>query len=103
VTILSYVLSLSLLPISALIVISVAQKTLVNDNSPVGYWYYLQLSYDLTIGQLVPALLQFWYLKQYLKGQHLTKGFAAVMAKKNFLLNSDVKELTMLNDSILSK
>jgi hypothetical protein len=96
----SYILSISLLPISALIVVSVAQKTSDNDNWPVGYWYYMQLAYDLTIGQLVPAFLQYYFLSCYLKGRYLQKGFMAFMAKKNFLLNSDVKALTELDSSI---
>lgn len=96
----SYVLSLSLLPISAFIIVSVAKNTTDNDTWPVGYWYYLQLGYDLSLGQMIPALMQLGFLKLFLKGQSQTTGLASKLAKKNFLLNSDVKALTDLNASV---
>lgn len=97
---LAYVFNAALIPISAIIVVSVANSTSKNDSWPVGYWYMLQLSYDLTLGQVPAALAQFGFLKSHLASP--TNKLAAFTNKylASWLMNSDVKAITDLNSCI---
>jgi hypothetical protein len=95
----SYLLSLTLLPVSAIIMLSVANKTNETGKWPVGYWYALQLVYDLTFGQAVQAGIQFWLFKSHLGS--LASSTNKFFAKfRNFFLNSDIKALGDLNNCV---
>ena len=96
----AYVINAALIPVSALVVVSVANNTSKNDSWPVGYWYMLQLSYDLSLGQVPAALVQFGFLKSQLASP--ANKLAAFTNKylASWLMNSDVKAITDLNSSI---
>ena len=46
-------------------------------------------------------MLQFGLMKAHLSGRHSNKGLAAMIAKKNWLFNSDLASLTKMSDSLI--
>jgi hypothetical protein len=89
--VLSYTMCVFLVPLSAIIVVSVANSTSKSDTWPVGYWYILNLAYDLTLGQAPMALLQFGLFKAFMNPE---KKFARFVSKYlSWMMNSDVKEI----------
>ena len=73
-----------------------------NQTWPFGYWFVLQLTYDMTLGQALPAALQLGMLKIYLAGKAGKGGFVGCLGKYNPFLNTDVAELTKMSQSMKS-
>lgn len=92
---LAYSLNIILVLLSIVIVVSVANTTSKNDKWPKGYWYALQLLYDMTLGQALLALLQYGLFKAYLRPESWLSRFVNKTLACLFF-NSDVKEIAYL-------
>ena len=97
-----YVISTALVPLCGMIIYSVTLATNSNQTWPFGYWFVLQLTYDMTLGQALPAALQLGMLKIYLAGKAGKGGFVGFLGKYNPFLNTDVAELTKMSQSMKS-
>jgi hypothetical protein len=98
--VIAYVLTILLIPVSVAVVVSVANSTSKNDSWPAGYWYLAQLAYDLTLGQLPAALMQFAFFEASMaKPENKLANFINKYLA-SWLMNSDVKAIQELNSSI---
>lgn len=100
--IVGYVILLILIPASIFLIYSITILRLADNSSvwPFGYWFVLQMVYDMSIGQIPVSFFQYLLMKCQIKGQRTKSGFSGCISRHNCLLNTDLVEITKLSSSL---
>jgi len=101
---LAYLLAIFFVPLCFLSLYqSVAAIEENNQEWPFGGWFFIQFIYELTIGKVPHCLFQLALFKTHLRLRHRSKlnSFQAFCKSCcSFILNSDIKDLLHINDSV---
>lgn len=100
----SYLLAILFVPLSFMSIYqTVAAMEEHGKEWPFGGWFFIQFVYELTIGKALDCLLQLGLFKmhRYYRQRHkLNRLDSWAKSFCNFMLNSDIKDLMDINDSI---